>query len=128
MTKRKAGLAFVFAWFAFGGMGHFVAPDFFARIIPPELPLHREAVYISGVFELLGAAGLLFSTTRRAAGIGLFILTIAVTPANIYMWRNPQLFPQTPEILLSLRLVIQVFLLAIIWWSTTPEPVTQESA
>ena len=83
MTKRKAGLAFVFAWFAFGGMGHFVAPDFFARIIPPELPLHREAVYISGVFELLGAAGLLFSTTRRAAGIGLFILTIAVTPATL---------------------------------------------
>ena len=118
MTKKKIGLAFVFVWFAFGGIGHFVATDFFAKIIPPEWPWHVEAVYISGVFELLGAAGLLFSKTRKAAGIGLFMLTIVVTPANIYMWRNPQLFPQIPEILLSLRLMIQIFFLAVIWWST----------
>lgn len=119
---RLAGLALVFIWFAVGGIGHFAAPDFFLKIIPPGLPLRIEAVYISGFFELLGAAGLLHASTRKAAGIGLFLLTIAVTPANIYMWLNPQLFPAIPEILLGLRLVLQVILLAIIWRSTLKDP------
>ena len=48
---------------------------------------------MSGVFELLGAVGLMARPTRRAAGIGLFVLTILVTPANLYMWRRPSFFP-----------------------------------
>lgn len=119
---RAVGLAFVFVWFAVGGIGHFAAPDFFLKIVPPGLPLRLEAVYISGFFELLGAAGLLHLKTRKAAGIGLFLLTIAVTPANIYMWLNPQLFPAIPEILLGARLVLQAILLAIIWRATLTDP------
>jgi uncharacterized membrane protein len=34
-------------------------------------------VLISGVFELIGALGLLWPSVRRAAGMGLFLLTIA---------------------------------------------------
>jgi uncharacterized membrane protein len=34
------------------------------------------------------------------------------------MWLNPQLFPDVPEVFLSVRLVIQLLLLALIWWST----------
>jgi uncharacterized membrane protein len=41
-----------------------------------------------------------------------------VTPANIYMWMNPQLFPTISETLLTVRLFVQVLLLACIWWST----------
>jgi uncharacterized membrane protein len=41
---------------------------------------------------LLGAAGLLFQPTRRAAGIGLFALTIAATPTHIYMLQRHELF------------------------------------
>lgn len=105
----------VTAWFFIGGIGHFAAPGFFLKIVPPHLPWRLQAVYISGFFELAGAAGLLFAQTRRRAGIGLFLLTIAVTPANIYMWQNPQLFPSIPQALLAWRLVLQVLLLAAIW-------------
>jgi uncharacterized membrane protein len=45
-------------------------------------------------------------------------LTICVTPANVFMWMNPQLFPSMSETLLGVRLVVQVALLACIWWST----------
>lgn len=117
---RIAGLAFVFIWFIAGGIGHFVIDDFFARIMPPYIPQqwHYPLVYISGVFETLGALGLLMAATRRAAGIGLFLLVLCVSPANIHMWLHPQLFPDVPPILLSIRLVIQVALLWIIWRST----------
>ena len=115
---RKIVLALVFAWFSIGGIGHFVAPDFFLKIIPPGLPYKLEAVYISGLFELLGAAALLVAGLRRMAGVGLIALTVAVTPANVYMWANPDLFPAIPEILLTLRLILQALLVAAIWWST----------
>lgn len=120
MLKRGA-LAFVFLWFAIGGVAHFVTPDFFLKIVPPNLPLRMEAVYVSGFFELVGAAALLHRVLRRAAGIGLFLLVIVVTPANVYMWQHADLFPTIPEILLALRLVLQMILLALIWWSTQAE-------
>ena len=118
MRARKFVLMLVFLWFAVGGVGHFLAPDFFLKIIPPALPYRLEAVYISGFFELLGAAALPIAALRRSAGIGLIALTVAVTPANIYMWANADLFPAVPDVLLALRLVLQVALLAAIWWST----------
>ena len=74
---------------------------------------------ISGAFELLGALGLLMRPTRRTAGWGLFWLTIAVTPANIYMLQNHDLFP-IPYWVLVVRLPAQAALLALILWSTSP--------
>lgn len=117
---KIAALAFVFLWFISGGVYHFIDANFFLDIMPPYIPFHLAAVYVSGVFEILGALGLLFARTRRLAGMGLFILTIAVSPANIYMWMNPALFPDVSEFFLSLRLLVQVLLLACIWWSTLP--------
>lgn len=103
-----------------GGIGHFVAPGFFVKIVPPTLPFRMEAVYITGFFELMGALFLLWRKTRRAAGLGLFFLTLAVTPANFYMWRNAHLFPDIPESLLVFRLILQALLLMMIWWATQP--------
>ncbi|MYM75132.1 DoxX family membrane protein [Duganella sp. FT134W] len=118
MRKAQiAGLAFVFIWFFVGGIMHFVATDTEARIVPPYIPWPVAAVLVSGVFELLGAAGILIGRTRRAAGIGLFLLTLAVTPAHIYMLQRPELFP-VPLWALWLRLPIQAALLWLIVWST----------
>ncbi|MEH6587125.1 MAG: hypothetical protein V7720_11215 [Halioglobus sp.] len=118
LTWKNLGLAIVFSWFMFGGISHFTNADFFVAIMPPYLPWHLEAVYISGVFEILGAIGILIPRSRQLAGNCLFVLVVAVTPANIHMWMNPQLFPDVPELFLSIRLLVQVLLLACIWWST----------
>ena len=89
--------------------------------MPPYAPYPEAAVAISGVFEIVGALGLLLQRSRRIAGIGLFVLTLAVSPANIYMSMNPELFPDISELALTLRLIIQVLLLGCIWWATTPD-------
>ena len=111
------GLAIVFLWFFIGGIAHFVATDLEATIVPPYIPWPVAAVLVSGVFELLGAAGILIPSLRKAAGIGLFLLTLAVTPAHIYMLQQPELF-NVPLWALWLRLPVQVALLALIVWST----------
>lgn len=114
--SRRLGLGFVFLWFLIGGIAHFAATSTEIRIVPPYIPWPRAVVLVSGVFELLGAAGLLLRPTRRAAGIGLFVLTIAVTPAHIYMLQRPELFG-VPFWALVLRLPLQAALLALIAWS-----------
>ena len=118
---RRVGLGVVFLWFLIGGIAHFAATEIEMRIVPPWLPWPRAAVLVSGVFELLGAAGLLWAPTRRAAGIGLFALTIAVTPAHIYMLQRPELFG-VPYWALVGRLPLQMALLALIAWSAIAGP------
>jgi len=114
---KLLGRGFVFLWFLIGGIAHFDATNLEMRIVPPYIPWPHTTVLISGVFELLGASGLLFRPTRRAAAVGLFALTISVTPANIYMLQRADLFA-VPYWALIARLPLQLALLALIWWST----------
>lgn len=55
----RVALSVVFVWFFVGGIAHFAFTDAQMRIIPPYVPWPRATVLISGVFELLGAVGLL---------------------------------------------------------------------
>jgi uncharacterized membrane protein len=114
---KRVGLVLVFLWFTIGGVAHFALTGLEMSIVPPYIPWPRAAVLISGVFELLGALGILIPVTRRAAGVGLFLLTIAVTPANVYMLQHAELF-NLPRWGLIARLPFQVALLALIIWST----------
>ena len=116
---RRLGRALVFLWFLIGGIAHFAATETEVRLVPPYIPWPLAAVWVSGAFELLGAVGLLFLRTRRAAGIGLFVLTICVTPVHIDMLQRPDVFA-VPYWALVLRLPLQVALLALIAWSTAP--------
>jgi uncharacterized membrane protein len=121
VTLKKAGLIIAFLWFAIGGVAHFAATRLEMSIVPPYIPWPRAAVVVSGVFELLGAAGLVWSGTRRYAGLGLFALTLAVTPANVYMLQRSDHFGIAVWVLIA-RLFLQVGLLALILWSTRREP------
>jgi uncharacterized membrane protein len=118
MSRAKlVALSFVFLWFLLGGIAHFVATELEMSIVPPYIPWPRLAVWVSGVFELLGTIGLLVRRFRSAAGSCLFLLTLAVTPANVYMLEHSEQF-SVPYALLVLRLPLQVGLLALIAWSS----------
>jgi uncharacterized membrane protein len=116
LARRQAlSVGFIFLWFFLGGIAHFAATNLEMRIVPAYLPWPRLAVLISGACELLGAAGLLYPPTRRAAAAGLFLLTIAVTPANINMLQHSDRF-HIPYWILVSRLPLQAVLLALIAW------------
>ncbi len=114
---QRVALAFVFCWFFFGGLAHFAFTDLEARIVPPQIPDARDVVLLTGILELAGAFGLLLPWTRRFAGWCLFALTLAVTPANIYMLHIHDQF-DVPVWLLWLRLPLQVVLLWLIVWGS----------
>ncbi|WP_043621036.1 DoxX family protein [Nonomuraea candida] len=52
-------------------------------MVPSWVPFPGFVVYASGVLELAGAAGLVLERTRRAAGICLALLFVALLPANV---------------------------------------------
>jgi uncharacterized membrane protein len=62
---------------------HFTS-DVELKLIPPFLPWRREALYITGICELLGGIGLLIPRFQRAAAWSLVALLIAIFPANVY--------------------------------------------
>jgi uncharacterized membrane protein len=115
---QRLALWFVIAWFFFGGLAHFAFTDLEASIVPPQIPDPVDVVLVSGVLELAGAFGLVLPWTRRLAGWGLFVLTLAVTPANVYMLLAHDRFPSIPVSLLWLRLPLQGVLLWLIVWGS----------
>ena len=104
---KKLVLIGLAAFFINVGIDHFINPDFYLSIMPPAFPLHLEAVYISGLFEVLGGLGVLIPRLRKFSGWGLIALLIAVYPANIYMALTPEAFPDVPLSALYIRLVFQ---------------------
>jgi uncharacterized membrane protein len=79
------------AMFFMTGAAHF-APGMrrdMIAIVPPRLPAPALLVTVTGVLELLGAVGLLYPPTRVAAAGCLFLLMLAMFPANIYAARMP---------------------------------------
>ncbi|MDG2047074.1 MAG: DoxX family protein [Halioglobus sp.] len=117
-SLKNIGLAIVFLFFMLGGITHFTDPDFYVSIMPPYVGYHLTIVYISGVLEILGAIGILIPSLRQMAGNGLVLLVVCVSPANIHMWMHPELFPDVPETFLTVRLILQVALIILIWRCT----------
>ena len=103
---RKLVLLGLAGFFINVGVDHFINPEFYLAIMPPSFPLHAEAVYISGFFEILGGVCLLVPRLRKMAGWGLVALLICVYPANIYMALTPEAFPEIPLSLLYFRLAL----------------------
>jgi uncharacterized membrane protein len=118
MIFRRLGLTLVILYFLAGGIAHFAFATAETNIIPPYVPYPREVNYLTGVLEMLGAVGLMIPTSRRAAGAGLILLTICVTPANAFMLEHAERFPDLPLWLLVARLPLQVLLILLIAWSS----------
>lgn len=106
------------AIFIAAGALHFKNPAMYERIVPPYLPAPGELVAISGAFEILGGIGAAIPQTRRAAGIGLIALLIAVFPANLYMATNASEFAFAPAWTLWARLPLQFVLIAWVYGAT----------
>lgn len=100
------------------GLTHFTSPDGFVKIVPAFLPAPLALVYVSGVAEIAGGLGLLWSRTRRAASYGLIALYVGVFPANINMAVNDIQPAHThiAEWLLWARLPFQFLFMALAYW------------
>jgi uncharacterized membrane protein len=105
-------------FFVIGGTLHFLSPEAYMHIMPPYLPHPLLLVYVSGICEIAGGAGVLVTRWRKLAGYGLIALLIAVFPANLHMALDHISLPGTnlPDWVLWLRLPVQALLIAWVWF------------
>ncbi len=89
-----------------------------ARMIPPYFPQPLLLVYITGILELLGAAGLFLPRFRSLAGICLILLLITMFIANVNAAQKHVTLRGKPATALWLRLPMQLFFIALLYWST----------
>jgi uncharacterized membrane protein len=120
MSRPQKALA---AFFAVGGTMHFVIPRSYEAIVPPWVPRHREAVAVSGVAEIAGAAALMAAPTRRLARWWLIGLLAAVFPANLHMALHPEQvrgldLDRIPRWALWARLPLQPLMMLWVWRAT----------
>ena len=115
MNRHIIGRALLAAFFIVGGALHFILPETYAGVMPPWLGWHAQLVAVSGACEVAGGIGVLVAPLRRAAGLGLILLSIAVLPANVQMLQNGLHLsrPGWQLAMLALRLPLQ---LALVWW------------
>ncbi|WP_445631766.1 DoxX family protein [Nostoc sp. DSM 114167] len=121
MNKHKETLRVILAIsIIVVGITHFLVPQEYVKIVPPQLPYPLGLVYLSGFYEILGGIGLLVPPVSQAAAWGLIALFIAVYPANIYMAANLikiEHIPNSPWVHV-VRLPLQAVLIAWAWWYT----------
>jgi uncharacterized membrane protein len=105
--------------FVFTGIAHFnrLRHDL-VRMIPSIFPRPMLTVYLTGIFELLGAAGLLIPKFREPAGICLIVLLLAMLPANVSAAQRNITLNAKPVTKLSFRIPMQILLIALIAWAS----------
>ena len=99
--------------FFIAGMFHLLKPKAFMRIMPLYIPYHKEIVYISGIFEILVAIGLLLPQYQKLSIIIAMVMLFLFFPVHVHMLINKKASLNLPRSLLIFRLVLQFVL---IYW------------
>ena len=109
-TSLRGGLA---ALFTLTGTAHFngMRADLVA-MVPPALPYPELLVTVTGVLELLGAAGLLYRRTAPWAAGGLTLLLVAMFPANVHAALAGLMLNGAPATALLPRTLMQLVFIA----------------
>lgn len=110
--RGRVGLSI---FFAFTAVGHFIRTEQMAAMLPPSTPYRVELIYLTGLFELLGAIAIWIPALTKITGVCLMLMMILVLPANIYSAISRVDFGghAAGPVYLLLRIPFQLF---VIWW------------
>jgi len=102
--------------FFFTAISHFapMRKDLIA-MVPPSLPHPQLLVFLTGLLELAGAAGLLFQSTRFWAACGLVALMVLMFPANVSAARRGTRIRGRRATALWVRAPMQLLFIAWAW-------------
>ncbi|MCF2446473.1 hypothetical protein L0657_21120 [Dyadobacter sp. CY345] len=111
----------MFFMLCFTALGHFKFASGMEKMLPRFLPMKKEIVLLTGVFEILAGIALLFPNLRHIAGILLIIFFILILPANIkaaidHLDYQKGTFDGKGTSYLWFRVPLQIFLILWVWY------------
>ena len=104
------------AHFAPGDVTTMPNHDDLEAMVPSAVPFASAVVYLTGALELLGAVGLVLERTRRAAGVCLALLFVAMLPANVHAALEGVELAGDPATPLWQRIPEQVLYVGVALW------------
>lgn len=81
-------------------------------MVPPSFPNPELLVTLTGLAEIAGAIGLVWTRTARLAAVCLTVFLLAVFPANVHAARQGLTIAGKPVTSLPLRTAVQIGLIA----------------
>jgi uncharacterized membrane protein len=124
---RGAGRGALVITFLFTGTSHFTSMKYdFAAMIPDPLPDGLWVIYLTGVFEIAGAIGLLIPQTRKLAGICLILLLVVMFTANVNAALNSIPLGGQDPTPLWLRTPMQLLYIGLVWWTSVKAPAKED--
>ncbi len=97
------------------GLIHLIAPQVFLSAIPSQIPFPVEIIYLTGLFEIFLALGLLLRKTQNVSAQAAALYFIILIPIHVYVAANGiEIFGISNKILLWLRTLFQ---LVFIFWA-----------
>jgi uncharacterized membrane protein len=117
MRLKHVSLAVQASLYVLSGINHFWHSSFYVHIMPDHYAHPTRLVYLSGVAEIAGGAGLLAPATRRYAAAGIVLMLLVFLDVHMFMLIQRRRFPQVPVWLLEARIPFQFLLMA--WALTT---------
>ena len=104
--------------FVFTGIAHFTKVKHeMVRMVPRAFVRPMLMVYVTGVCELAGAAGLIEPRKRVIASVGLIVMLVAMFPANIKAAREGLTISGKLATPLWLRAPMQALFIGLLWWA-----------
>lgn len=115
LNKIFKGLGFLFALFiVFGGIQHFLKPEFYLPFVPGFLPLAMPIIYASGVLEIAFGIMYFIPKFRHIGAWGILILMLIFLPIHL-----ADVFIDAPAIgsktAAYIRLPVQFLFIALSW-------------
>lgn len=105
--------------FLFTGIGHFLKAGPMSAMLPPRIPeqWRLPIIYLSGVFEMALAIGVLVDVWSRVVGFVLCVFLIGVLPTNIdsAIRRVPFGGHGAGPVYLLARVPLQILLIGWVW-------------
>lgn len=120
-TPKRVLLWIMAGFYVLAGVNHFVAPEFYLRIMPDYLPWHLALVYVSGVAEIVLGIAVLIPRLRRLAAWGIIALLVAVFPANVHAAMSEIPLASGDPFWNWVRLPFQGLFIVWAWWYTRPD-------
>ena len=106
------------AMYVFIGVKHFIDPQYFINITPPQIEYKSFAVCFTGALEVVGGLLILNKNTRKSGSFTLIFLLIIVFPANIYLYVSevPQQLLGISKLQALTRMPFQAPLILLAYW------------
>ena len=131
-STSKSLIRFVIgALVAGAGLAHFTHANFFSALVPDTLDAYRNDVNVAtGVLQIVMGVTFWVPRLRSVARWSTIALLGLTLPAAVDQVIHPETIASvgiTPAVA-ALRVLVQLLMIFVIWWATTPDNAGQTNA